>query len=118
MEADVAAGRSEDMAEFASGAPPALINSFARVVVSAAQPDQTYAIPATALRGGEAVWVMQDNALAILPASLVHIDGETIYVRIEGVPPGARLIVTALASPVPGLELRDVADMAAAAGTE
>jgi RND family efflux transporter MFP subunit len=116
--ADVAAGRSEDMAQFASGAPPALINSFARVVVSAAQPDQTYAIPATALRGGAAVWLMQDNALAIQPASLVHVDGETIYVRIEDMPPGARLILTELASPVPGLELRDVAEMAATAGSE
>jgi RND family efflux transporter MFP subunit len=116
--ADIAAGQSEDMSEFASGAPPALINSFARVMVSAAQPDQTYAIPATALRGGAAVWLMLNNALTIQPASLVHVDGETIYARIEGMPPGARLILTELASPVPGLELRDLADMAASTGSE
>jgi len=115
---DDAEGRSEAGVEFASGAPPALINSFARVVVSAAQPERTYAIPATALRGGEAVWVILDNRLAILPASLVHLDGETVYVRIEDVPAGARLILTALSSPVPGLELRDVAELAALAVTE
>jgi RND family efflux transporter MFP subunit len=115
---DPTAGRAGDMAELASGAPPALINSFARVVVSGAQPERTYAIPSTALRGGDAVWVLQDGKLAILPASLVHVDGETTYARIESVPDGARLILTDLTSPVAAMDLRDVADLSAATVTE
>lgn len=115
---DVGAGRTEDRTDLASGAPPALINAFARVVISGHQPDQTFAVPTTALRGGDAVWVFDQGALAILPARVVHIDGETSYVRINDVPGGARLILTALASPAPGLTLRDVADVTTAAVTE
>jgi len=115
---DVAAGRTGDMAELASGPPPALINAFAQVVISGDQPDHTYPIPSTALRGGEAVWLFENGALAILPARLMHVDGETSYVRIQAVPAGARLILTALASPAPGMELRDVAEAASAALTE
>lgn len=115
---DVTAGRSEELTELASGAPPALINSFARVVISGAQPEMTYAIPSTALRGGDAVWVLQDGTLAFLPASRVHVDGETSYVRIDAAPQDARLILTELANPVPGMELRDVAEIVAVVVTE
>ena len=107
---DVAAGRTDRMADLASGAPPALINAFARVVVSGDQPTATYAIPSTALRNGGSVWVLNDRAaLAILPAELTHVDGETSYVRIDALPDGARLILTALASPIEGMSLRDLA---------
>jgi RND family efflux transporter MFP subunit len=115
---DVSAGRSDDLADLAAGAPPALINAFARVVVSGAQPERTYPIPSTALRGGDAIWVLQDGRLAILPATLIHVDGETSYVQIDARPEGARLILTALASPVEGMELRDVADVTTAAVME
>jgi len=112
---NVHAGRSDDTSELASGAPPALINALARVVISGDQPERTYQIPSTALRGGDAVWVLKQGALAILPATLMHVDGETSYVQINSPTEGARLILTALASPIPGLELRDVAAVTTAA---
>lgn len=115
---DVAAGRTNDNSELASGAPPAMINAFARVVVSGDEPAATYPIPSTAFREGTSVWVLQDGVLVILPARLTHVDGETSYVLIEALPSGARLILTALASPVEGTQLRDVADAATAAKTE
>lgn len=107
---DVAAGRTDEITELASGAPPALINAFAWVVVSGDQPAATYPIPSTALRNGTSVWLLLDGGLAIVPARLSHVDGETSYVTIESLPAGARLILTALASPVEGTELRDVSD--------
>ena len=116
--ADPEGGLSDGATDVASGAPPALINAFARVVVDGARPDQTYGIPSTALRGGEAIWVLHDDRLRILPAQLVHVDGETSYVRVADVPVGASLILTELASPVPGMTLRDVAGMSTAAMTE
>lgn len=115
---DMTAARTDDMADLASGTPPALINAFARVVVSGDQPSLTYPMPSTALRGGDAIWVLWDGALAILPARLVHVDDEVSYVRIDALPPGARLILTPLASPVEGMDLRDVADAALAVVTE
>lgn len=107
---DVAAGRTDEISELASGAPPALINAFARVVVSGDQPAATYPIPSTALRNGTSVWLLLDGELAIVPARLTHVDRETSYVTIESLPSGARLILTALASPVEGTQLRDVSD--------
>lgn len=115
---DVAGGRTDDKTELASGAPPALINAFARVVVSGDRPSATYPVPSTALRSGQFVWVVQEGVLRIVPARLVHVDGETSYVTIDDLPQGARLILTALASPVEGMELRDLAAASTAAMTE
>jgi len=112
---DVAGGRTHDQSELASGAPPALINALARVVISGDRPAATYPVPSTALRSGRSVWVIEEGVLRIVPASLAHVDGETSYVTINDLPKGARLILTALASPVEGMELRD---LAAAAMTE
>ncbi|MDP3315445.1 MAG: efflux RND transporter periplasmic adaptor subunit [Devosia sp.] len=115
---DVAGGRTDDENQLISGAPPALINAFARVVISGDQPAATYPVPSTALRNGQSVWVTQGGVLRILPARLVHVDGETSYVTIDELPQGARLILTALASPVEGMELRDLTGASTAAMTE
>ncbi|MGV8952575.1 MAG: efflux RND transporter periplasmic adaptor subunit [Cypionkella sp.] len=112
---DVNGGRADDRAALASGASPALINAFAQVVVTGENPAQTYQIPSTALRNGNAVWVLDAGELAILPASLVHVDRDTSFVRIDAVPDGARLILTALSSPVAGMALREVSTAAPAA---
>ena len=102
--------RVESDVTLASGAPPALINAFAKVVIDGIMPDNTYAIPSTALRDGDAVWLLRDDTLAIHPAHLVHVDGETSFVAIADLAPDDRLILTALAAPQPGKSLRDIAD--------
>ncbi|MEL6915393.1 MAG: efflux RND transporter periplasmic adaptor subunit [Pseudomonadota bacterium] len=100
--------RMEAAEEFAAGPPPALINAFARVVVDGIEPADTYAIPSTALReDGTSVWLYRDGFLAVHPAALVHVDGETSYVRITELEPEDRLILTALNAPQPGEALRD-----------
>ncbi len=96
----------------ASGAPPALINAFAEVVIDGIQPENTYAISSTALRNGNAVWLLRNDALAIHPAALVHVDGETSFVRLTDLQPNDRLILTSLAAPQPGKALRDISDEA------
>jgi RND family efflux transporter MFP subunit len=115
---DVTGGRTDDQSQLISGAPPALINAFARVVISGDQPAETYPVPSTALRSGQSVWVIREGVLRIAPARLVHVDGETSYVTIDDLPHGARLILTALASPVEGMELRDLTAASTAAMTE
>ena len=101
--------RQESEGDFAAGAPPALINAFAKVVVEGIEPDDTYAIPSTALRSGGTVWLLRDGRLAFHPAERVHVDGETTYVRITGLEPEDRLVLTTLAAPQEGEALRDVA---------
>ena len=102
--------RMESDADLAAGAPPALINAFAEVVIDGIQPESTYAISSTALRNGNAVWLLRDDTLVIHPARLVHVDGETSFVHLTDLQAEDRLILTSLAAPQPGRALRDIAD--------
>jgi len=113
--AKVKAAGSEDLA---SGAPPALINAFAKVIIEGLEPEDTYPIPSTALRGGNQLWMFDADpeagpdaggTLRMISATLIHVDGETSYVQIADQPTGARLIKTALSTPAEGMQLRDVA---------
>ena len=111
---DITGARATGSSILASGAPPALINSFANVVIEGPQPDATYAVPSTALRGGSELWLLTPSegdggTLKIVPATLVHVDNETSYVTSASIPEGARLITTALSTPQEGMKLRDVA---------
>ena len=111
---DITGARATGSSILASGAPPALINSFANVVIEGPQPDATYAVPSTALRGGSELWLLTPSesdggTLKIVPATLVHIDNEISYVTSASIPKGARLITTALSTPQEGMKLRDVA---------
>lgn len=92
----------------ASGAPPALINAFANVVIDGAEPDDTYRIPSTALRSNDTLWIYDESALAIAQVAPVHVDGEDTYVQINGLSDATRVVTTSLAAPVPGMELRNV----------
>jgi RND family efflux transporter MFP subunit len=112
---DVDGARVTGPKVLASGAPPALINSFAKVLIEGPKPDATYPIPSTALRGGENIWLLEPsdgggNVLRILTAVLIHVDGETSYVQIQDLPGGARLITTALSTPQAGMQLNDIID--------
>ncbi len=112
---DIDGARATSASALSSGTPPALINSFAKVVIEGPQPQAIYPIPSTAMRGGERIWLLEPRSegggtLVIVPAELVHVDGETSYVRAEGIPDGARLITTALSTPQAGMQLRDVID--------
>ena len=106
----------------ASGAPPALINSFAKVVIQGIRPESTYPIPSTALRGGNHLWLFDDldpdaSVLRISPTELIHVDGETSYVKINPLPAQSRLITSPLSTAQEGMQLRDVRDKVTTAPT-
>lgn len=112
-----AGGQTLGGQEIASGAPPALINAFATVVIDGSEPDATFRVPSTALRGGDTLWLYDDGELALLPVGLVHVDGEASYVRAPDADPATRVVTSALAAPVPGMPLRDAGGRAQAALT-
>ena len=106
----------------ASGAPPALINSFAKVVIQGIRPESTYPIPSTALRGGDHLWLFDDldpdaSVLRIIPTELIHVDGETSYVKINPLTAQSRLITSPLSTAQEGMQLRDVRDKVTTAPT-
>jgi RND family efflux transporter MFP subunit len=106
----------------ANGTPPALINAFAKVEIDGITQPDTYAIPSTALRSGNQIWVFdpaQDDlgSLLALEARPLHVDGETTYVSVKGWPEGKRLISTSLAAASPGMQLRDISNVQMAGAT-
>ncbi len=94
----------------ASGVPPALINAFARAAIDGIADDGVYAIPSTAYRDGDAVWVYADGSLQILPAQRIHVDGERSFVRIPELAEGAELITSSLNTAFAGMKLRKASD--------
>lgn len=105
---DAVGGQLQGAQTLASGAPPALINAFATVVIEGKTLPGAYTIPTTALRRGGEVWLHVDGTLDIQPAQAAHIDGEQSFVTIQHVAPNARLITTQLGTPINGMQLRDV----------
>jgi RND family efflux transporter MFP subunit len=94
----------------ASGAPPALINSFARVVIDGVQDESLYAIPSTAYRAGDTVWLYVDGTLVVTRAERVHVDGEESFVRIGELPDGAEIVTSSLDTAFAGMKVRKADD--------
>ena len=95
------------------GNMPALINAFAKVQIDGIEQENTYAIPSTAIRSGNKIWVFevveQDRGkLLSVDVRPIHFDGETTYVVVDNWPTRTRLILTSLSAPVPGMPLRDL----------
>ena len=94
----------------ASGAPPALINSFARVVIDGVQDNSLYAIPSTAYRDRDTVWLYVDGTLTVAGAERVHVDGEQSFVRIGDLPEGAEIVTSSLDTAFAGMKVRKADD--------
>lgn len=106
----------------ATGTPPALINAFAKVEIEGITQPNLYAIPSTALRSGNTIWVFDPDqgdrgALESINARPLHVDGETTYVSVEYWPDGTRLITTSLTAATIGMPLRDISDVQMATAT-
>jgi len=92
----------------ASGAPPALINAFASVVIDGAAFGDLYAIPSTAYRDGNTVWLYSDGALTIVPANRIHVDGERSFVHLANLPAGSEIVTSSLETVFSGMPVRRV----------
>ncbi|MEL7013849.1 MAG: efflux RND transporter periplasmic adaptor subunit [Pseudomonadota bacterium] len=103
-------GRSVTGQTIASGAPPALINAYAQVVIRGADTDDAYSIPSTALRGGDTVWLYNSGKLQMTPADAIHVDGEDTYISAADLPVGSRIITSQLLAPLDGMPVRNVSD--------
>ena len=95
------------------GTIPALINAFAKVQIDGIEQKNTYAIPSTAIRSDNQIWVFEATeddrgTLLAVDARPTHFDGETTYVVVDNWPAGTRLILTSIAAPKPGMPLRDL----------
>lgn len=117
---DVSAPEIRGGAGIISGAPPALINSFAKVVIEGLTREAIFEVPTTSLRNGEDLWFWKPTdgdlgELVLQSAQPIHIDGESTFVLVPDLQDGQRLITTSLSVATPGMPLRDItaSDLAA-----
>jgi multidrug efflux system membrane fusion protein len=86
--------------------PPLLIDEYVRVQIEGDFLEDVYRIPRYALRNDSQVWILhQEEKLAIRPVKTIWRDEEYVFVR-EGLHPDDLLIMSALAAPVDGMQLR------------
>lgn len=92
----------------AAGAPPALINAFARVTIEGVSAPDLYSVPSTAMPDATSIWLLVDGRLQAHPAQRLHVDGEDSFVRLTGLPPAAEIVTTSLDSAVDGMAVRRI----------
>jgi len=85
---------------------PLLIGEYVRVVIDGAPLPDVYRIPRFALHNDNQVWLAdRDKKLAIRPVNTLWREEEYVYVQ-DGLQPDDSLIISALAAPVDGMNLR------------
>jgi RND family efflux transporter MFP subunit len=95
-----------DLVTAKSRRPPLLIGEYVRVLIDGAPLKDVYRIPRFALRDDEQIWLAdKESKLAIRPVKTLWREEEYVYVK-DGLHPDDLLIVSALATPVDGMELR------------
>ena len=86
--------------------PPLLIGEYVRVEIEGAPLHDVYRIPRFALRNDNQVWLLnKEEKLAIRPVETLWRDEEFVFVR-DGLRPDDLLVISALAAPVDGMQLR------------
>ncbi len=86
--------------------PALLPNTFVRVRLSGAPLDAAFAIPRSALREGDTVWLMdKENTLRIRPVEVLRLEKQQVLVG-KGLQTGDRLVLTYLSGAAEGMRLR------------
>ncbi len=92
-------------ADPSSDLPPLLIGEYVRVEIQGGALRDVYRIPRTALRDGDTIWVADEgDTLQIKPVDPVWRDDGFVLIA-DSLDPGARLIVSDLATPVTGMRV-------------
>jgi len=95
-----------DLRAKAGRRPPLLIGEYVRVLIEGADMPDVFRIPRFALRNDSQVWILdQEEKLSIRPVETIWRDEEFVFVR-DGLQTEDRLIISALAAPVDGMQLR------------
>lgn len=88
-----------------SGIPPALVNAFVEAEISGAQLENVYAVPSTAIRANETVWLTDGETLSFVPINVIHIDLDTSFLQFATPPESTALVVGTLDAPVDGMAI-------------
>jgi RND family efflux transporter MFP subunit len=102
--------REEPAAQGAEGGPrrsrlPMLLGAYVHVEIDAGTTHGAIEIPRAALREGDVVWLVVDDALVMRRVQVAWRREDTVLIG-EGLADGDRVVVSPLASPVEGMPLR------------
>jgi len=90
-------------------APPLMLGTYVRVEIAGKKLKDVIRIPETVLHDGQQIWLM--SALQTLQTHQVNpvwIEQGQVYLSKDQLPGNARIIISDLSAPVPGMRLRSV----------
>ena len=93
------------------GKPPLLPGVFANVYIEGRILKNAFAVPRDAIREGNKVWLVNDNALHIRTLNIVRADKEFVY-TISDIEDGAQIITSSLDVVIEGMQVRTQDDSA------
>jgi multidrug efflux pump subunit AcrA (membrane-fusion protein) len=98
-----------------AAAPPLLVGMYATVEIAGTDPGRHALVPRRALRDGGVLWLVgEGGAVSIRPVRLLQESGERAAVSAEGLPEGARVVVSDLKVVTEGMRVREIAGAAGA----
>jgi hypothetical protein len=90
-----------------------LMGSYVRTEISGKRIPQVARLPRPSIHTNDTVWIMrEDGTLAIRPVTIVWRTGDSVLIS-EGISAGDNLIVSNLAAPVDGMQVRVVEESTA-----
>ncbi|OEU66020.1 MAG: efflux transporter periplasmic adaptor subunit [Desulfovibrio sp. S3730MH75] len=89
------------------GVRPLLLGSYINVYIDSGTLDRVFAVPRTAYRDGDTLWIMKDNSeLEVRKVEPIWRDQDYIYLE-KGVVEGEKLVTTDISTPLQGMKLRE-----------
>ncbi|WP_031481894.1 efflux RND transporter periplasmic adaptor subunit [Maridesulfovibrio frigidus] len=89
------------------GVLPLLLGSYINVYIDSGTLDSVFAIPRSAYRDGDTLWIMNDNSeLEIRNAESLWRDSDYIYLE-KGLVEGEKLVTSDISTPLHGMKLRE-----------
>ncbi|HEX5094063.1 MAG TPA: efflux RND transporter periplasmic adaptor subunit [Burkholderiales bacterium] len=92
-----------------AAAPPLLVGMYATADIRGVDPGRYALVPRRALRDGEQLWLLGDDGrLGVRKVRLLSESGERVAVAAEGLPEGARVVVSDLKVVTDGMPVREI----------
>lgn len=87
-------------------APPLLLGAFVEAEITGASLESYAAVPAIAVRPGNEIWIVRGGKLEILPVRVIQRSDKTAYIATPSLAEGGALVVSNLAAPIAGMQVR------------
>lgn len=92
-----------------AAAPPLLVGMYATVQIEGIDPGRHALVPRRALREGDALWLLEPGGtLRVRPVRVLQTSGERVAVSAEGLPAGARIVLSDLKVVTDGMRVREL----------